>query len=182
MNLPNLITVFRILIAPVFFVELISFKQGGESHRWFAFCLLSAGVISDALDGFLARAMNCRTEIGKFLDPLADKLLLLSGFLGLLWVSDLPYHPPVWFTVAVVFRDLVIVIGLLVLTIFARNPEVKPNLLGKFTTFFQMATLLLVLAGLPLSVPLWNVTGALTVISGLWYLLRDLPKLGDKHD
>lgn len=146
-----------------------------------AFALLSAGVLSDALDGFLARILKCQTEIGRFLDPLADKLLLLSGFIGLLWVSELPYHPPVWFTVAVVFRDLVVVIGLIVLTLFARKPEIKPNLLGKMTTFFQMLTLLAVLTGLPASIILWNFTGALTILSGLNYLFRDLPKLGEQH-
>ena len=181
MNLPNLITLFRILISPLFFVELVSFKHGQDYHRWFAFGLLSAGVISDALDGFLARILKCQTPLGKFLDPLADKVLLLSGFLGLLWVSELAFHPPVWFTVAVVFRDLVIVIGLIVLTLFARNPEIKPNILGKITTFFQMATLLAILAEIPFSPILWNVTGILTILSGLSYLVRDLPKMTESN-
>lgn len=181
MNLPNLITLFRILISPLFFVELVSYKQGEEYHRWIAFALLTAGVFSDALDGFLARILNCQTSLGKFLDPLADKLLLLSGFLGLLWVSALPFHPPIWFTVTVVFRDLVIIIGLLVLTLFTRKAEIKPNLLGKATTFFQMATLLSVLAGISFSPILWNLTGALTIISCLSYLVRDLPKMTETH-
>lgn len=181
MNLPNLITVFRILLAPFFFVELVSYQAGQEPHRWAAFWLLTAGVISDALDGFLARILKCQTQLGKFLDPLADKLLLLSGFIGLLWVSELPYNPPVWFTVAIVFRDLVIVIGLIILTIFSRKPEVKPNMLGKATTFFQMITLLAIVAGLPASPALWNFTGVLTICSGLWYLFRDLPKLGENR-
>ena len=179
MNLPNLITLFRILISPLFFVELVSYKHGEEYHRLTALGLLSAGVISDALDGFLARVLKCQTPLGKFLDPLADKLLLLSGFLGLLWVSALPFHPPVWFTVAVVFRDLVIVIGLIVLTLFTSKAEIKPNLLGKATTLFQMATLLAILAEIPFSVALWNITGILTILSGLSYLLRDLPKMGE---
>ena len=181
MNLPNLITVFRILISPIFFIELVSYKQGEEYHRWIALALLSLGVISDALDGFLARILNCQTSLGKFLDPLADKLLVLSGFVALLWVSALPFHPPIWFTVAVVFRDLVIIIGLILLFLFTSKAEIKPNLLGKATTFFQMVTLLAVLAGTSFSIILWNVTGALTILSGLTYLVRDLPKMGESH-
>lgn len=179
MNLPNLITVFRILISPLFFIELVSYKQGEEYHRWAALVFLTLGILSDALDGFLARIMKCQTSLGKILDPLADKLLLLSGFLGLLWVAELPIHPPIWFTVAVVFRDLVVIIGLLTLILFTRKAEVKPNLLGKFTTFFQMATLLAVLAGASFSPALWNITGVLTILSGLSYLFRDLPKLAE---
>ena len=181
MNLPNLITLFRILISPLFFIELVSYKHGEEYHRLIALGLLSTGVLSDALDGFLARLLKCQTPLGKFLDPLADKILLLSGFLGLLWVSDLPFHPPVWFTVAVVFRDLVIIIGLIVLTLFTRKAEIRPNLLGKATTFFQMATLLAILAKIPFSIVLWNVTGVLTILSGLSYLIRDLPKMSETH-
>ncbi len=180
MNLPNLITVFRILITPMFFTELVSYKPGEEHHRWIAFWLFIAGVISDALDGLIARVTKNQTPLGQFLDPLADKLLLLSGFLGLLLVSGLPHHPPVWFTVAVVFRDLFILCGLVIIFLVSGKVHVQPNFLGKMTTAAQMATLTAVLLGTSLAPLIWNIAGILTVASILSYLFRDLPVPGKK--
>lgn len=175
MNLPNLITVLRILIAPLFFTELVSYKPGQEYHRWIAFWLFIAGVVSDAVDGMIARVTKNQTPLGRFLDPLADKLLLLSGFLGILLVDSLPYHPPVWVTVAVVFRDIFLIGGLIVVVLMYGKIHVKPNFLGKVTTVAQMATLTALLLGLKISVILWNITGMLSILSCLYYLVRDLP-------
>lgn len=175
MNLPNLITLGRILIVPLFFTELVSYKPGEEHHRWIAFWIFIIGVVSDAVDGLIARVTRNQTALGRFLDPLADKLLLLSGFLGILMVPNLPYHPPVWVTVAVVFRDIFLMGGLIVVFLMYGKIHVKPNLLGKVTTVFQMATLSTLLLGHKISIPLWNVTGVLTICSCLYYLVRDLP-------
>jgi cardiolipin synthase (CMP-forming) len=181
-NLPNLITLFRILITPLFFTELVSYKPGQEHHRWIAFWLFIAGIISDAADGLIARVTKNQTPLGRFLDPLADKLLLLSGFLGILFVEPLPYHPPVWVTVAIVFRDIFLVGGLIVVVLMYGKVHVKPNFLGKVTTVAQMATLTAILLGLNVSVLLWNITGVLTILSCLYYLVRDLPTSRSKFE
>lgn len=139
-----------------------------------ALLFFAIAVFSDALDGWLARVTKTRTQLGQFLDPLADKLLLLSGYVGLIFVPTLLYRPPLWVTVAIVFRDIVIVIGLIVIFLMTGNVHVQPNLLGKFTTAFQMATLIAILLNTEVAIPLWTLTAFLTIISGLAYVFRDL--------
>ncbi len=129
------------------------------------------------LDGFLARILKSRSELGRFLDPLADKLLLLSGFLGLLFVPALPYRPPLWITVTIVFRDLMIVLGLLVIFFLKGKVAIQPNFLGKATTAFQMATLLAILLVWPISIFLCYVTAALTIASFAVYAMRELERI-----
>ena len=177
MSLANYLTFLRILIVPVFFTELLSYGPGHENHRWIAFGLFLLASLTDAADGFLARVTGSKTELGKFLDPLADKLLLLSGYLGLLFVSSLTYHPPLWITVTIVFRDMVILMGLFVLFWLNGTIEIRPNLLGKATTAFQMITLLAVLLQWEFSFILWNTTAVLTIASFFVYIARELSKM-----
>lgn len=177
MNLPNYITLFRIFLTPFFFTALVSYQTGKEYYRLAAFAILLAGSLTDALDGFLARVTRKRTRLGRFLDPLADKLLLLSGFLGLLFVTDLPYRPPLWVTVTIVFRDMVIILGLIVIFLMTKTVRIEPNLLGKSTTLFQMLTLLSILLMWPLSIFFWYATALLTILSCLAYIVRELKRL-----
>ena len=86
MSLPNTITFIRIILVPFFFTELVSYKPNAEHHLKIALILFMTAASTDALDGFLARTLKLKTELGTFLDPLADKLLLVSGFLALLAV------------------------------------------------------------------------------------------------
>ena len=162
---------------PFFFTALVSYTPGKERERWTAFALFLAAALTDMLDGFLARVTQSRTELGRFLDPLADKLLLLSGFIGLLVVPGLPYRPPLWITVTVVFRDLMIVAGLVIIFLIRGTFPIQPNFWGKATTAFQMATLLAILLGWPLSLPLCYMTAALTIVSFGVYTVRELNKL-----
>ena len=177
MNFPNTITLFRILLTPFFFTELVSYRTGAEHHRWIALAILMTASLTDALDGFLARVTKNRTALGRFLDPLADKLLLVSGFLGLLFVSALPFRPPLWIIVTIVFRDLVIIVGLILIFLISGTVEVRPNFLGKATTAFQMITLIAILLITPAAVFLWYVTAGLTILSCFAYIFRDLRKL-----
>lgn len=177
MSLPNFITLFRIFLVPFFFTELLSFHRGDPNHRWTALGLFALASLTDALDGYLARATSRATELGKFLDPLADKLLLLSGYLGLLMVRDLPYTPPLWVTVTIVFRDLVVVIGMILIFILTGSVRVEPNFLGKLTTAAQMITLISILLTWKYSFILWNLTALLTIVSCFVYLARDIKKL-----
>lgn len=164
-------------MAPIFFTALISYQDGQEKYRWIAFYTFFIAVLTDALDGALARLLKSKTRLGQFLDPLADKLLILSGFLGLLFVSNLPHHPPLWVTVTIVFRDLVLVVGMIVLYLVSGELRIQPNFLGKVTTTFQMLTLLTFLLAWPVSVTISYITAALTIFSGVFYVLRDIRKL-----
>lgn len=177
MNIPNFITFCRILAVPFFFTELVSYEPGQEHHRWIAIWIFSGAALSDALDGFLARITHHKTALGAFLDPLADKLLLLSGYLGLLFVSGLSIRPPLWVTVTIVFRDLMIVLGLAIVFMVTGQAKIQPNKIGKITTAIQMLTLLLILLKWPHSFIFWNLTAFLTILSLVSYFKRDMIKL-----
>jgi len=177
LTLPNYITVFRILLVPFFFTSLIYIEPGKEQFRIIALTLFVIASFTDALDGFIARVMHMQSDLGRFLDPLADKLMLLSGFIGIFFVSALPYKPPHWVTVTIIFRDLFILIGLLSIFAVSGKIQVKPNVIGKVTTVFQMATILAVLLKLKMTLPISYATAVLTIISCLVYLMRDIRKL-----
>ena len=177
MNLPTSLTLLRILLCPFFFTFLVSYEDGKEYYRWLAFGIFVFAALTDVMDGFLARFRGEQTDLGRFLDPLADKLLLLSGFLGLLFVEPLRYHPPVWVTVAIVFRDLVIVGGILVVFFITGKVQAQANVLGKATTGLQMAALIGVLLEWS-AAPLFCYSAAvLSVASCLVYVGRDFKLL-----
>ena len=177
MNLPNYITLFRLFITPFFFTVLVSYEPGKESNRLAALALFALASLTDALDGFIARVTKSRTELGRFLDPLADKLLLVTGYIGLLFVPALAYRPPLWITVTIIFRDFFIIAGLAVIFLMTGRVRVDPNLLGKFTTAFQMITLIAILLNWNFSVLLWNATAVLTILSCVVYFARELRRL-----
>ena len=164
-------------MVPFFFTELLSYKPGEEHHRWIAIAIFVTAALTDALDGAIARLTKSKTELGTFLDPLADKLLLVSGYLALLAVDALPYQPPLWIIVTVVFRDLMIISGLAVIYLLSGKVRVQPNFLGKCTTAFQMLTLITVLLKWPYAYLMWNTMAVLTIASFFVYFRRDLNKL-----
>lgn len=175
--MPNLITLFRILVVPFFFTALLYYEPQKDSLRLTAFYLFLFASITDAVDGLVARLRKEITQLGKFLDPLADKLLLLSGYVGILFAKDFPMTPPLWVVVIIAFRDLVIVGGLVVFAISAGPLEVNPNFLGKLTTAFQMVTLGSTLLLWTASPIFWYSTAALTIASGFVYVAREMKRL-----
>ncbi|MCS6925240.1 MAG: CDP-alcohol phosphatidyltransferase family protein [Candidatus Binatia bacterium] len=183
LNGPNLITMLRIGAIPLF---LILLTDGRYTEALLVFVL--AGV-TDSLDGALARFTNSRTTLGAYIDPLADKLLLVSSFLFLTFAGFIPR----WLTIVVISRDVLIVVGFALLFVMTGQAmTVKPTLIGKACTFFQLLTVTLTLVSLhnpswtfPL---LWHatlmVTGSATVVSGWQYLSRGLLWLnqqGEEH-
>ena len=174
LHFPNYITFARLFLIPFFFTAMVSYQPGKEYQRWLAFGIFLTASLTDALDGFLARLTKSRSRLGRFLDPLADKLLLLSGYLGLLFVPSLPYRPPLWVTVTIVFRDVVIIGGLVMIFLLTGRVKVEPNFLGKATTAFQMVTLIAILLVWKISVALWYATAGLTIVSCLVYCVREL--------
>lgn len=168
MNLPNSLTVLRILLIP-FFIEFLISGQ----YQWALWTLLAAGV-TDVLDGAIARGMNQRTKLGVYLDPLADKLFVIAAFVTL---SALHFVPG-WAALVVVSRDLIIVAGTLLLHVTQTPIEVAPTALGKGTTLTQLAYLALALVLMVLQedvqqlIPLLALMVILTVASGLHYVFR----------
>ena len=179
LNLPNTITLLRILTVPVF-LECLAYHLYLE-----ALVVFAISGFSDFLDGLLARWMNQQTSLGAYLDPVADKLLVVSSFIMLGSIDGLP----VWLTVVVVARDAIIVIGFSVIYFLVEERwQARPSRIGKWSTTFQLLTLAVALARLHdpkmFSAEIFNlfivVTALLTVLSGCQYLYRGLVWLQEK--
>jgi cardiolipin synthase len=135
MNLPNLLTLIRILLIPVFVILIID-----QSFFWALIIFALAG-ITDGIDGLIARITRQRTELGAYLDPIADKLLLSAGFVTLAIIEMLPS----WLAVTVIARDVIILLGILVMVLTHIPLKIEPSMIGKITTSLQISTILLVL-------------------------------------
>jgi len=173
LNLPNLLTIVRILTIPGFLILLTSGRPGE------ALALFLVGGLTDALDGAIARLTDSKTELGAVLDPLADKLLLLSSFCVLAFLGAVPN----WLTVLVIIRDVILLAGYFTLfVVTGERIAVRPSVIGKATTFFQLASVTIVLVGLvwPGASPptvrtaLFVLAGTATAVSGLQYMWRGL--------
>ncbi|RMF97571.1 MAG: CDP-diacylglycerol--glycerol-3-phosphate 3-phosphatidyltransferase [Candidatus Schekmanbacteria bacterium] len=130
MNIANWITVFRILLVPFFIIFLL---YGRFKESLWLFCI--AG-ITDGIDGYIARSWGLKTELGSYLDPLADKLLLVSSFI--VFSLKFPDLIPPWLTVLVISKDLIIVIGVIILHFLINEPKIQPSFIGKCTTAVQI--------------------------------------------
>jgi len=140
MTTANKITVIRILMVPFFIVQLMYYgDNGNELHRLLAILAFGVAAISDGLDGYIARRYNQKSELGAVLDPLADKLLLLSGIV-LLSLNNGPVLPriPLWLTVTILSRDALLVIGLALLRYMNCKVVIRPVFVGKIATVLQM--------------------------------------------
>jgi len=174
LSIPNYLTLFRILLTPVFFITLISYSPEKEEFRLIALAIFVVASLTDALDGLLARFLKQRTALGQMLDPLADKILLVSAYIGLLCVSTLPCRPPLWITITIIFRDMILLFGFFTLNFAAVKIKVQPNIWGKLTTASQMLLLCFVLLEWPLAIPLAYLTVTFTIVSGVIYIMRGL--------
>ncbi len=176
MTIPNYITLFRILIVPFFYTALVYYKPDLDYWRIVAVVLFGTACVSDALDGFISRKWNLKSELGTFLDPLADKILLISAFIGLQF-SALEPKVPLWILILVVFRDIFIVAGVLSVYFSTHSVLIKPNILGKITTFAQMFTIFSALMKFQIVIWFWFLTAALTVASGIVYIVREMKRV-----
>lgn len=136
MTIPNLITLGRIVLVPVVFWLLVS---GRVRLAFFAFLL--AG-ISDAIDGFLAKRYRWQTELGAYLDPLADKMLIVCVFVALGVLGELPS----WIVITVVSRDILIVAAVLISWLMGHPLHIKPLVISKANTAAQIVLAAFVLA------------------------------------
>jgi cardiolipin synthase len=134
-DIPNVITVFRFLLVPPLVLLLL--------REQFGLALLIFGIagFSDALDGYLAKRFNWTSRLGALMDPLADKLLLVSSFITLGWLQQIP----LWLVGVVILRDLVIVGGALVYNFRIERLEAEPSMVSKLNTFTQIMLVLAIL-------------------------------------
>jgi cardiolipin synthase (CMP-forming) len=164
LNIPNFISLGRVLSVPVVFWLLLSGRYQS------AFFLFLAAGISDAIDGWLAKRYSWQTELGAYLDPLADKLLVVCIFVAMGFRGELPS----WLVIAVVSRDILIVTGVLLAWLLDHPVTIKPLIVSKANTFAQLLLAAVVLADAGFGLGLvglreWLVlaTGVLTIAS-LW--------------
>jgi len=167
LNVPNSMTLARILITPVIAFLIL------EKNIMPALGLMILAGITDMLDGLIARYFNMRTTVGSYLDPLADKLLLIAVFVSLFIVD----HVPLYLFLAVIFRDVVIVIGAITYELMTHNLKMEPTYVSKATTLAQIIYVVIVLVSMVtamdavwLNAMAW-LTFALTCASGIHYLV-----------
>jgi cardiolipin synthase len=182
MNLPNALTVIRILLVPLFLYKALT------GDLTFAAIVYVTAAITDGLDGFIARFWHLQTRLGTFLDPLADKLLIATSFVTLTILG----LAPLWLTMAVLTKDIIVAFGSLIVYLMQGTLTVRPRPIGKVTTFFQFMYVLLVLVTVVLQTrghipagteslldPMALLTGALTVIALAVYIIDGFRALED---
>jgi len=177
LNIPNSLTVLRILLVPVFVGFLI------YQHNQYALITLLIAALTDGLDGTIARLADQRTLIGSYLDPLADKIMLMSAFVTL----SVLHIIPVWTVILVVSRDVILLTGTLLARLTESNVDLAPTILGKGATlvqFLYVTGVVAVQTGLlykSLLPPLLVLMAVLTVFSGLHYVYRGIMNVNAGH-
>ncbi len=175
----NWITIFRIFLIPIFIIFI-----GYNKPLYALFVFILAG-LTDAIDGFLARKLNQITYLGRVLDPIADKALLISSFI-FIYNSNLPVRFPYWYVVLVISRDIYLLVGAAVIYFLKGGVRIRPSIFGKLTTFFQILSVIIVLVANIWFIPYWVVKLSIyaatffTVLSTITYTHDGISQLVGK--
>jgi len=183
MSFADKLSVIRILLIPVFVSLLFYFTDDRLYLRFVLLGVFGLAILSDFFDGLVARIKKEKSDLGTVIDPLADKLLLLTAFISLyaLRISlPLRFRIPLWVVLVVVSRDLVILLGVGILHFIRIEVPIAPSLWGKLTTSFQMLTILSILFNFPFSPAVWTLAVILTLISGIGYFVRGVKAVNVK--
>ncbi len=176
MTIPNLITVFRLVLVPIVIMMILQ-----EDWSW-AFALFVIAGVSDGLDGYIARRFEMRSEFGALIDPLADKVLIVSIYVTLAIVEVIP----AWLAIVIVSRDIMIVMAFMLSWMMAQPMAVKPLFVSKVTTALQIAFAAFLLGGLAFALELGLLIDlfallivVLTIMTAGIYLVRWLRHMAD---
>jgi len=186
MTTANKITILRILLIPFFVVELVYYVQtGNEVHRLLALLSFAVTAVLDGVDGYIARRYNQRSELGAILDPLADKMLLVSAIVTLSFNHESRIGQiPLWLTGTILGRDLLLITGIAVVRLTVGKVIVRPCLMGKIATVFQMIVVIWILLDWDRDLngrwlKVWTLgAGVCTGLSGLLYVWDGVKQLG----
>ncbi|MCM8823206.1 MAG: CDP-alcohol phosphatidyltransferase family protein [Candidatus Omnitrophica bacterium] len=172
MSFADKLSIARIILIP-FFVSLLIYSRYHSILRYFALGVFVVAVLSDFFDGLVARIKKEKSKFGKVIDPLADKLLLIISFISLYFLK---FAIPLWVVIIIVSRDLIILLGVVVLNFLKIDITISPSIWGKLTTFFQMFTILIVLIEkeLKLAPYTWSLAIFFTIVSGMGYIFRGI--------
>ena len=180
MNLPNKLTLFRVILIPFFLLFLLTDLAGGYS-RWIALGIFVVASLTDLLDGHIARKHNLVTNFGKFMDPLADKLLVSSALISLIALNKIP----AWIVIVIIAREFIISGFRLVAA--DNGVVIAASYWGKFKTAFQMVTVIVLILNIPgkvfdvIGTVLIYISLALTVISLIDYLAKNKDVLKEQN-
>jgi len=177
MSFADKVTSIRIILIPVF-VSLLIYVRTHPYLRAVAIGVFVLAVLSDFFDGLVARIKKEKSELGQIIDPLADKLLLLTAFITLYLLA--PFKIYLWVVLIVVSRDLIILLGVVILHFLKIEINIAPTTWGKLTTFFQMFTVLWILAGVPYYFFVCLLAVVFTLISGIDYFIRGAKEINAK--
>ena len=175
MNLPNKLTILRVIMIPFFVFFLLS-GVGGSASKWIALVIFAAASITDTLDGYIARRDNLITDFGKFMDPLADKLLVCSAMICMIPLGKLQ----AWFVIVIIAREFIISGFRLVAA--DNDIVIAASYWGKFKTVSQMFMLILLIAdrggafNMIAQVLIW-VSLVLTIVSLIDYIAKNVQVL-----
>ena len=171
MNIANKVSTFRILTVPFFIASLLYYSPGKDYLRFVALAIFLSAVFSDAVDGYIARKKKQHTPAGLILDPLGDKILLMSAFI-FLHLVDTGIKFPLWVTLVVVSRDAIILLGIIAIFLVGQKLDMQPTIWGKLTTALQMISVISVLVKFKFSYILWTIAIFFTVFSGIDYIRK----------
>lgn len=181
LTLPNKISLSRIFFIPPLVFCIIRVQHNGH-YRYACLFIMLIIALSDILDGYLARKRNEITNLGKYLDPVADKLVLVISCIILssdhLWPEP---RFPNWIPTVIVCRDLVLMFGTFTLLAITGRIDCQPTILGKVSTCFQIIAIISVIIGnhvpLPALITIWWTTVVFTFASGLLYMYNGVKQL-----
>ena len=168
LNIPNVLTLARIILTPFIVFAIL------EEQPVMALLLMGVAGLTDMLDGAIARYLDQRSTVGAYMDPLADKLMLISTIVTLYMIDQLP----LFLFLAVVFRDIIIMVGAIAYEMVTHQLEMQPSMTSKITTALQITLVLTVLAEMAWQIPgelfqqvaIW-LTFAFTCMSGVHYMV-----------
>jgi cardiolipin synthase len=170
LNLPNTLTIARIVLIPLFVISIVYYRYD------YALYLFAVAALTDMFDGLVARLKKQKTVLGTFLDPLADKFLLVTSFI----LFSIYGLIPTWLTITIISRDIIVITGWVVLYLITHNAKVEPTITGKAAIMFQLILICYILFEMNIpSLPkadlfLIRTTAIFTIISGLHYIYRGL--------
>ena len=178
MNLPNKLTLVRVIMIPFFVIFMLT-GLGGSASKWIALVIFIIASLTDLLDGYIARKYNLVTNFGKFMDPLADKLLVCAAMICLVELGRLP----AWIVIVIISREFIISGFRLIASDNGR--VIAASYWGKFKTTFQMLMICLMIAdlaqlGMVTEIVMW-IALILTVVSLIDYLAKNKDVLSEQH-
>ncbi len=181
LSFANKVTAGRIIAIPFFIALLLYYSPERDYLRYVALGMFLFAVITDVIDGYIARTRHQKTKAGAILDPLADKLLLISAFVCLNKLDGLlgAVEFPLWVVLAVISRDVILLLGSMIIYLVQGRLDITPTRWGKTTTFLQILCVIGILLQWIFSPLLWYAAVVLTVISGIGYIRKGIKVLND---